>query len=160
MEEVPSHVIVAIFAAVIGAAIITFGFIFQTQNSKAANTVIKSATDRQNSISDQKYANYDEVEYTGSGILRTIKLFQNENISIQVETSTDGIYDTFIYELDGDNNLETRKTSIRADYENAKFSTKRNADSTIQYIPQDRTYTAHLIYSNSGAITGIRFERK
>ena len=80
MEEVPSHVIVAIFAAVIGAAIITFGFIYQTQNSKAANTVIKSATDRQNSISDQKYANYDEVEYTGSGILRTIKLFQNEKL--------------------------------------------------------------------------------
>ena len=160
MEDVPSNVIIAIFAAIIGAAIITFGFLFHTQNTKAANTVIKSATDRQNSISDQKYANYDEVEYTGSGILRTIKLFQNENISIQVETSTDGTYDTFIYELDGNNNLGARKANAQADYENAKFSTKRNADSTVQYIPQDQTYTSHLIYSGSGAITGIRFDRK
>ncbi len=157
MEDFPIKTISLIAIIILTAGLLTFGYMFYKENGKVANITTQNITVQKNNIKDQRYMDYDETLFQGSGVLRTIKLFQNEEITIQVWHGDE--YDEFLYTIKSDGNLGTKKDSNREDYDAAKYRFS-DSGSTVKYIDPDDEYDASLIYSPVGAIIGIKFTQK
>jgi uncharacterized protein YpmB len=172
LDNVPSSVIITIVSVIIGAILGSMFILFYHSNGTTAQKVSSDMSIQKDSMTDGDLVKYDGIMMNGSAVLRTIRMMDDKDISIQVELQDKSGYYPYSYKMmgngvkaDGSITSSNVKADLapsqkayadrKQDYQNAKFSTNNSP----YYIDPDAKFTAHLIRNENDAITGIAFER-
>ncbi len=134
-----------VFAVVLSCLVIGFTFMMWSSVKEAGNSALTDSNSTIAQMDEAKYTQYDAAVVTGSEVVNVIKLYQNDQIYVGVDTGSGMV--NYIY---SDASLSAAGSDVSA--------TKDKT--SAQYVNPNSKFVGKVIRAtNTDAIVGIEFTK-